>query len=380
MKKVVLVTPMLQPYRVSFYEKLSEYDKGIDWTILHGISLQEDGKPNYKGQTSFKEIGFILSKIKLGPFTIRYNDGMYKRFCKIDPDIVIIQSITGNLSYRKIVNWTRRNNKTLILWTCGWEPGIAKGLLLKFKNFLASIFYRKADYHLTYSTVASKYSQMMGVDANKIEVCYNGIELDKMIENEAAIISNSQLIRNKLELTNHYTFLYVGGLLPQKKLDMLIDAFAELRKRYENIKLLIIGDGPLKDQLLRKLELINDNKIMYLGRILSESDFYFMASDCLVMPGTGGLALNQAMFWRKICIVGEADGTEDDLIFDGKTGFRFEKDNINSLIYSMERSIKLTQQETQEIGNAARELIKNKSNVNSMVEVFITTVRKFLDT
>jgi glycosyltransferase involved in cell wall biosynthesis len=378
MKRIVLITPMLQLYRLTFYDKLSRYDPDLEWIILHGVQPAEDGKLAYKGATDFQNQGFRLFKYPVGPFIIRYNKGLFSAVKRLNPDLVILQSVSGNISNRSVVNWAKRKKIPIVFWTCGWEPGIAKGFLLKFKNVLASLFFRKADFHLTYSNVASRYTEKMGVDPSIIQTCYNGIEIDPMLAHESEIIKGSAAIRQKHNLENHLSFLYVGGLLPQKKLDLLIDAFCVLQNKYPAIRLLIIGDGPLRADLLRKLEAINNDKISFLGRIVDDSDLYFAATDCLVMPGTGGLALNQAMFWRKICIVGEADGTEDDLIIDGKTGFRFEKDNLSSLTAAMERRINISQEEAAVMAEAARDIILKKSNVNNMVEVFMSTVKNLL--
>lgn len=378
MKKIILISPLLQQYRVSFYEKLSRIDPNIQWFIYYGYQRIEYGKLDYKGHTDFESKGFELKKFQIGPFSIKYNMGMLKEVKSCNPDLVILQSITGNFSYRRIINWTKSNNKPVILWTCGWDPGLAKGLFLLLKNKLASKIFKKADFHLTYSTVASKYTEKMGVNKEIIRTCFNGIETDSMLNDEPVIIQKANEIRRKLELENFITFLFVGGLLPQKKLDLLIHAFSELNRTYSNTKLLIIGDGPLKNELIEKIDKLSNNNIYYLGRIIDDSDAYFVASDCLVMPGAGGLALNQAMFWRKICIVGEADGTEDDLIIEGKTGFRFMKDDLNDLIKAMERRILLSENESSLMAEAARSIVLKQSNVNNMVTVFYETVKGIL--
>lgn len=378
MKKVAFITSMLQPYRMTFFEKLSKSDPEIDWMILHGVAQTEIGKPGYKETTAFKNMGFMFHTYRIGPFAVRYNSGLLEAFKAYNPDLVIVISNTGNISSRMIVNWTKRHKKKLILWTCGWEPGLAKGLLLQLKRRMVSRFFSKADFHLTYSTYATKYAESLGVNPSIIKTCYNGIEIDDMLNQENYIIEKSAIVKEKYQLDKYYTFLYVGRLIHQKKPDMLVDAFLLLRKKYSNIKLIIIGDGPFKSQLVSKLEKVNDDHIYYLGRIIKDVDMYFHASDCMVLPGSGGLALNQAMFWSKICIVGKADGTEDDLIIEGKTGFRFEPDNLQSLSQAMERSINTSKTDARKMGEAAREIILIKSNVNNMVDIFLSTVRKLL--
>ena len=378
MKKIVLITPMLQPYRITFYEKLSAIDQEFQWKIFHGVARSEVGRPSYKGETNFEQMGFDEHKTRIGPFTLVNNRGLYAATKKINPDLIILQGITGDISNRRVISWAKRKGIKIIVWTCGWEPGLAKGMLLSFKNFLVGTFFKKADLHLTYSTAANSYVESMGVSPEKVITSYNGIEIDHLLKEENNIITKAQDIREKYELDGHITFLYVGGLIPEKRVDLLLQAFHNLRQNHKNIKLLIIGDGPSRSQVQEHMEQYNDQHIYYLGRIIDGVDPYFAASDCFVLPGVGGLALNQAMFWRKTCIVSEADGTEDDLVIEKVTGFRFEKDSLESLMAAMERRILTSHEDMQSMSEKSREIIETKSNVNSMVQVFISSVRELL--
>jgi glycosyltransferase involved in cell wall biosynthesis len=76
------------------------------------------------------------------------------------------------------------------------------------------------------------------------------------------------------------------------------------------------------------------------------------------------------MYWRTPCIASEADGTEDDLVIEGRTGFRFVQGDQESLQNVMLKTLRLPESELAEMGAAAREMIINQSNVNQMVSVF----------
>ena len=366
---------MLQPYRVTFYTKLSAVlqDK-FDLIIYHGVKQKEDGRPAFNDAVPFKEKGFPINTTKLHYFNLVFNTGMFKSVRKYNPDLIIMQGIAGDISLRLIAFWAKKRNKKLIFWTCGWDPGRAKGWQLSLKNKYVSSFFKKADYHLTYSSNATKYVESMGVDNSMIQTCYNGIETDELNKNKAEILSKSEEVRKVYNLKDYITFLYVGGLIPEKKVDLLIDSFNELRNKYDNIKLFIIGDGPLKIFIKDKVKANNDSNVYYLGRIIDGVDPYFAASDCFVLPGVGGLALNQAMFWGKPCIVSKADGTEDDLVIEGVTGYRFTENDLSSLISAMERKINEKQDKTDQISLNSRLLIQNQSNVNMMVSVFLDSI------
>lgn len=378
MKKIVLISPILQHYRISFYEKLAKANPDYELIVFHGVKKSEDGKPGYSGETSFKNVGFIQSKYKFLPFSIRHDKGMYKEFKKVNPDILIIQGITGNISYRLCNSWARRHNKIIIGWTCGFEPGVAKGAMLWLKNKLVSSFFKKADYFLTYSSNSSRYVESLGVKESIIETCYNGIETDDLEKNADEILKKSREIVRDYQLEGKTTFLYVGALIKEKKVDFLIDAFVELEKKYSDIKLIIIGDGPLKGYVQDAIEREHEKNILYFGRIYDGVDAYFAASDCFVLPGTGGLGLNQAMFWRKTCIVSPgADGTQDDLVIEGYSGYRFVENDMASLISAMEKRINESPVKLEQMAENSYKIIAEKSNVNNMVKLFKETIERF---
>lgn len=380
MVKIVLLTPILQPYRISFYEKLSKINEDYQFMVLYGIPNKEDGKTKHIGNTNFESLGFNEIKLRIHPYELILYKGMFTKFKRLNPDVLIVLATPGNITYRRIVAWAREKGKLIIFWTSGWEPGRAKGFMLALKNRFVSSFFKKADFFLTYSTYATSYVESMGIDKTKIEICYNGIETDDMIKNSTQIIKRSRELITSYDLENNITFLFVGGLIPEKRVDLLIDAFIELFKKYKNIKLLLIGDGPLRTQIEEVLNKYCNPNIIFLGRIIEGVDSYFAASDCLVLPGAGGLALNQAMFWKTPCIVSKADGTEDDLVIETISGYRFKENNLASLISAMERRIHTKPDKLNLFAENSFKLILNKSNVNNMVKVFSKTIDDLLVT
>jgi glycosyltransferase involved in cell wall biosynthesis len=377
-KKVILITPMLQPYRISFYDKLSKrLENKIELIIYHGTKMKEDGRPAYNGEVPFREKGFPMNLIYISSFKIVRNVGMFKSLKKDNPDVIIIQGIGGDITLQLIAYWAKKHNKKLVFWACGWEeerPNWKQTL----KNMLVVPFYKKGNFHLTYSTKAAKYLEDLGIDSSIIETCYNGIEIDNLISESTEIKKNSKELIKKYDLEGYTTFLYVGGILGEKRVDLLIDAFSKLRTKYSQIKLIIIGDGPEKVLIEEKLINLGDSNIYYLGRIIKGVDAFFAASDCLVLPGVGGLALNQGMFWGKTCIVSKADGTEDDLVIEDVTGYRFKENDLNSLISAMDRRINEKKEKVELMSENARQIILTKSNVNNMVDIFSKTINNLL--
>ncbi len=126
-KKILLITPMLQPYRITFYDKLSKMlEDRAELMVFHGTKSKEDGRPSFKGETPFPERGFPARTINVLRLNMVVNDGMFRTMKSYDPDLVIMQGIGGDISLRRISKWVRQHHKKLVFWTCGWEPGRAK--------------------------------------------------------------------------------------------------------------------------------------------------------------------------------------------------------------------------------------------------------------
>jgi len=178
MKNVIIISPNLLHYRLPFYEKLSYYNEDYQLTVFYGAKRKEDGRPAYTGKLRFNAIGFREIKFRLLAYKLVYNLGMFSKLKQINPDIVIIQGNTGNISYRRSIKWGKRKNKKIIIWACGFEPGRAKGLLLYLKNKLVASIFNKADYFLTYSNYASRYVRDLGIEQSIIKTCYNGLDID----------------------------------------------------------------------------------------------------------------------------------------------------------------------------------------------------------
>lgn len=88
----------------------------------------------------------------------------------------------------------------------------------------------------------------LGVPSEKIEVITNGVDknlfkqMDKMYCRKSLGLESDKKI-----------ILFIGHLVPVKGVDCLIDAFSCISKKCENSSLVIVGDGALKHEMLRKI-------------------------------------------------------------------------------------------------------------------------------
>lgn len=90
--------------------------------------------------------------------------------------------------------------------------------------------------------------------------------------------------RREYDLVDNLVIGHIGRLTEQKNTLFLIDVVNEIVKIDKRVKLLIIGDGNLREAMIEKISNLNlKENIIYLGRREDIKKFY-NAMDCFVLP------------------------------------------------------------------------------------------------
>lgn len=206
-----------------------------------------------------------------------------------------------------------------------------------------------------------------GISSEKVVRIYNGIELDqyspetnkharRRIREELGLIGDSVLIGA------------IGRLVWQKGFKYLINAMPEILKFHPDSKILIVGEGPLREKLgAVSRELRVSNKIIFAGfrtdvkEILSAIDIVVIPS---LLEGFPMITL-EAMAMAKPIVATKIDGIKEQ-IEDGKTGiFVPPKDPLalSSAVAAIMQNYRLATN----IGLHARKKVEDYFSVEKMV-------------
>ncbi len=91
-------------------------------------------------------------------------------------------------------------------------------------------------------------------------------------------------LRGELNLEKNLIIGHVGNFFPVKNHAFLLVIFKEFRKKYPESKLLLLGDGPLKSQILSKVkELELDDHVVLLGSVSNVAE-YLNIFDVFLFP------------------------------------------------------------------------------------------------
>lgn len=196
----------------------------------------------------------------------------------------------------------------------------------------------------------------------KTSIVYNGIEIESFSQ------PLDQTIARKIFNISPSDFIFgnVGRLHEQKGHKYLLQAFARVADR---AKLLIIGDGDLKDELVQLADDLKlGDRLIFLG---ARSDIYefLSAINVFVMPSLWEgqpIALLEALAIAKPCIISAVDGIPE-IITDGINGLLVTPKNIEQLAQIMDQTIENSEQ-LKNIAEAGVKTINQKFLAKTMAK------------
>lgn len=161
--------------------------------------------------------------------------------------------------------------------------------------------------------------------------------LTKEDKNYFDFVKNVKVIHNpmfdikdkKQDFKKENIILFVGRLEKIKGCDIFLDAMAKSKEFLKDYKILILGDGSQKENLLKQSKDLELENVQFLGRVSNVEEFYKKAKFIISTSRIEGLsnALIEAMFFDCIRISTPCSGPKE-LIENGIDGILCEKDEI----------------------------------------------------
>jgi glycosyltransferase involved in cell wall biosynthesis len=232
---------------------------------------------------------------------------------------------------------------------------------------LRAYCYRRLDAHVNYVDAAKEVYGSYGVVPDRICVTRNSPDTDSMHRTEAALrAAGDAPVRHPCRL------LHVGRLVAEKRVDLLLDAMPLVRARLPEAELVIVGDGPQRatfESQVARLGLAGAVRFvgpvydpMVLGR-------HFLSASVFVLPGLGGLSINEAMFYGMAIVCSAGDGTEKFLVREGYNGTFFRTDDRDSLAEAI-LGLMADPQELKRMGARSRSIIEREVNIHTVIDAY----------
>jgi len=243
--------------------------------------------------------------------------------------------------------------------------------------WLSKFLVKKADGIRVVSSGIKQKLIKAGVPENKIRVIPTPtINLEKFQKYDLAEVKEI-----KEQYHSRKIVLYVGRLVKEKNLPLLLKAVKKIVSQYPQCVFLIIGQGPeekrLKNQVLNyKLP----DYVKFLGP-LNHKDLinYYQAGYLLILPSFSesfGKVILEAALAQKPTVAAATTGAKE-IIIDGRTGFLVPINNQTALAQAI---VKLLQDENlaQEMGQKAKEHILAKFNPEQIIQRMVSFWKELL--
>lgn len=178
-----------------------------------------------------------------------------------------------------------------------------------------------------------KYLLSKKVDISKIYT--GGYTYDyRSIKKRIDILDRNKLRSDIGILDNEFVFLFVGKLIPTRRIKDLICAFRGMKE--ENIRLIVIGDG--EEQALIDQAVQSDKRIISIPKVNLEHLYdYYSIADAYIHPGKEpySCAVMQATAAALPVIATDAVGAVDDYMNTRETNLIIKLGDIPSMRKSM---------------------------------------------
>jgi len=129
----------------------------------------------------------------------------------------------------------------------------------------------------------------------------------------------------------------------------------------------------MREELRSRARAEGLSNVFLPGRVSEELPLYYRASDVMVLPGRGGMVISEAMAYALPVIVFQADGTEHDLVLDGKTGIHLKHGHSDEIGQAIEY-LSANPEKAQDWGMRGEQLLRERFTTENMVNAMMKAV------
>lgn len=212
----------------------------------------------------------------------------------------------------------------------------------------------------------SRYSKIVCVSKQVELVLLNWIPSNK---GKTKVIPNAVPIPKFLNpcSVKTYDILFVGRLTKQKSVEILLKAINILKNKYsKNLKIAIVGDGELKENLNNlTVELGVNREVKFLG-VRKDVKELMVSSKIFVLPSQWegfGLVIIEAMS-NMLPVIATNVGGIPELIEDGKDGILIPPENPKALARAV-NSLLENKELREKLSKTAYKKVREKYSINA---------------
>ena len=361
--RVGLEQRVLPLYRAAFFDSLARALPGT-LSVFAGAPAPGEMIPQAVELHAARWTRAVNRILGAGRLSFLWQSGWREWIEAVDPDVLILEANPRYLTNGGLMQWMLARGRPVIGWTLG--PARAGKT---FSRWMLS-YYRQYSALVVYSRNGAKAFGDLGISSKKVFITPNAVESGTAERLQGRPGARDEA-RAALGLGPSPVILSVGRLQPRKRIEYLLRACARIGNPCQ---VLIVGDGPDRARLERiaadvfpAARFTGDLRGEALGRC-------FLAADLFVMPGTGGLALQEAMLYGKPVVAAEADGSQRDLIREQENGWLVTPGDGQELLRVLREAL-ADPRKLSRMGAASRKIVRETATMEKMVDGFLQAIR-----
>lgn len=357
-------TIIIERYFVNFREGLFDclQNMGLNFKLINSIESRgritvhadKAASVNYILRSPHFNIG---DDIVVFPF-------LFWTLVKQKPQVIVTAGGQNTINNFQVVLYSKLFHIPYIQWDLGkGYQDFGHSLARRVYMWLYTAIAKHASLIYGYNTSSKRYFEGLGISSDRIVVLNNTADtptLKKVIENSSTELPDD--IAKVYDVNKKY-IIFVGSLLPTKRIEDFKEIMTKLKGEYT---LLIVGSG--REEYTQTLkQLFRDIDCMFLGYKKPEEllPYYSISSFC-ILPGLGGLSINQAMAYGLPVLCTHADGAEEDVVRNNETGYIYKDiDDAIQFIHSQ------TEDDWKRMGKNASDLMYGEFSLEKECERFI---------
>jgi len=286
---------------------------------------------------------------------------------KLNPNVIVTEGGQNTINNIQIRLYCLLMSRQYIVWDLGkgyqdFGNSLSRRIYMHFYTRLL----KKATYVYGYNSCSKEYFLSLGVPKERIFIMNNTIDTIAVKE---TILKSSHEMPEDLRLihSNEKIFIiFVGSLLPTKKIEDLVPIMRGLGDKYH---LLLIGSGTKEYETQLKSIFFEVNHT-FLGYKQIEQLFpYYKVSSFAILPGLGGLSINQAMAFGLPVLCTHADGAEKDIVHNDITGYIYN--NIYDVVVYIKNK---SNEDWERMGKAAENLLYSEFSIEQEATRFLNGI------
>lgn len=373
--KVVYLYDNLPAYRIDFFSLLSKKlkEQGDEFKVVHGkVKSGKEFSKQAADNLPFDVEALEIRTTNMGVFKMLRIVGLVNKMKAEKPDAIVLQFHVAVISYWFLYFYLKRHHIPYLIWECGFTRETLKSFVVGFRQKLNDYTYRNAASCISYSHYFRNYLLGLGKKLGDVIVAQNTINIEKIIK-ERNITAEQRTFDHDINI------LSVGALISRKNVDSSIIAVARLLKENYHIVFDIVGNGPDRERLeaVAKNNQCGDKVVFHGAKYGNDLQVYFEKSDVLVLPGTGGLVINEAMAYGLPILSTKGDDTVPDLL-DGNGYLIKGLGDVEAIYEAMKKFLDLSSEEKKKMAIRSEELILELATLENMASKHVEALNHVL--